>query len=153
MDRSTIVKQLSGLTLVLCAGVTLVGCAGRKPVAEIARADQAVRHAQTTSEADRYAPVELASAQAKLASARRALDTGDYEDARRLAEQALADAQLAESKAESQVALDEARRTRSEIQVIQTETVAPAAETVVVEAAVYGPLVLRASRGRVAIGA
>jgi hypothetical protein len=133
MNRSPIVKQLSGLTLLLCAGATLAGCAGRKPVAEIARADQAVRHAQTTSDADRYAPLELSSAQAKLASARRALDDGDYEDARRLAEQALADAQLAESKAESQLALDEARRTRSEIQVIQTETVAPARETVVVE--------------------
>lgn len=129
MKRS--VKLLSGMVIALPVVGLLGGCAGRRPVAELARADQAVRHAQTTSEADRYAPLELTAAQAKLASARRAMDDGDYQDARRLAEQALADAQLAESKAESQIALDDARRVRSEVQVIQTETVAP--DTVVIE--------------------
>lgn len=133
MIRASYVKPISAVGIALCATALLLGCAGRKPIAEIARADQAVRHAQTTSEADRYAPVELSSAQAKLAAARHALDDGDYEDARRLAEQALADAQLAESKAESQLALAEARRTKSEIQVIQAESVTPTSETVVVE--------------------
>lgn len=128
---------MRGLALGLPLLALACGCAGRKPVAEMARADQAVRHAQTTSEAERYAPVELTSARAKLASARRALDDGDYPDARRLAEQALADAQLAEAKAESQVAREQASRTRSEIQVIQAEAVAP--DTVVVERRAASP--------------
>jgi len=131
MNRIATQTFARGLLLALPATALLVGCAGRKPVAEIARADQALRHAQTTSDAERYAPAELAAAQAKLASARRAADAGDYDDARRLAEQALADAQLAEAKAESRIALEQASRTRADIEVLQAEVASPS--TVVVE--------------------
>jgi hypothetical protein len=131
MNRTATQTFARGLLLALPATALLVGCAGRKPVAEIARADQALRHAQTTSEAQTYAPAELAAAQAKLVSARRAVDVGDYDDARRLAEQALADAQLAEAKAESRVALEQASRTRADIEVLQAEVASPS--TVVVE--------------------
>lgn len=132
MNRTPNVKLLHALMIVaLPTAALLGGCAGRRPVAEMARAEQAVRHAQTTSEAQRLAPTELASAQAKLAAARREADDGDYDDARRLAEQALADAQLAEAKAESRAALEEAGRTRAGIQALQAEVAAPV--TVVVE--------------------
>lgn len=127
MNRTTTVKLVRGLAVALPAVAIVSGCAGHKPVAEMARAEQAVRHAQTTSEAERYAPTELGSAQRKLASARRAIDDGEYQDARRLAEQALADAQLAEAKAESQTARDEASRTRRDIQALQAEAAAPSA--------------------------
>jgi hypothetical protein len=131
MHRTTTVKLARSLVLAAPAILLLSACAGRKPVAEMARAEQAVRHAETTSEADRYAPTELGSAQAKLARARRAIDAGYYDDARRLAEQALADAQLAESKAESKVARDQAVRTQQDVQALQTETLEPG--TVVIE--------------------
>lgn len=131
MDRTTTVKLARSLLLAAPAVLALSACAARKPVAEVARAEQAVRHAETTSEADRYAPTELNSAQVKLARARRAIDAGNYDAARRLAEQALADAQLAESKAESKVARDQAARTRADIEVLQTETLTPS--TVVIE--------------------
>jgi len=131
MNRTKTVILLRGLAVVLPALAIVSGCAGRKPVAEMARAEQAVRHAQTTSEAQRYAPVELSAAQDKLAAARRALDDNEYDDARRLAEQALADAQLAEAKAESQLAREQASRTRQDIQALQAEALAP--DTVVID--------------------
>jgi hypothetical protein len=131
MDRRTSVKLARSAVLVAGAVALVSACAARRPVAEMARAEQAVQHAQTTSEADRLAPIELSSAQAKLASARRAMDARDYEDARRLAEEALADAQLAEAKAESTVAREQAARTRQDIQALQTEALSPS--TVVVE--------------------
>ncbi len=138
--RRTSVKDSSAiaLALLLPLGATLAGCAGRKPVAEIARADQAVWHAQSTSEAARYAPSELATARAKLAGARHALEVGAWADARDLADQARAYAELAEEKAESQRALAEARRTLSEVEVLHAETVA-APETIVVERRVVEP--------------
>jgi hypothetical protein len=130
MDRTS-VKLARSAALAVAAVALVSACAGRKPVAEMARAEQAVQHAQTTSDADRLAPVELGSAQAKLSSARRAIDARDYEDARRLAEEALADAQLAEAKAESTIAREQAARTRQDIQALQTEALVPS--TVVVE--------------------
>ncbi len=48
-----------------------------------------------------YAPVELRLAQNELDSARTALDVREYERARRLAEQALSDARVAEARAET----------------------------------------------------
>jgi len=48
-----------------------------------------------------YAPVELQLAREELDSARTALDVREYERARRLAEQALSDARLAEARAET----------------------------------------------------
>ena len=131
MDRTTTVKLARSLLLAAPAVFALSACAGRQPVAEMARAEQAVQHAETTSDAERYAPSELSTAQTKLAMARRASDAGNYDEARRLAEQALADAQLAESKAESKVARDQAVRTREDIQALQTETLSPS--TVVIE--------------------
>lgn len=132
MSRNPNVKILSMLLLALPVAALLAGCAGRRPVAELARADQAIRHAQTTSEAASVAPAELASAQAKLASARRAMADGDYADARDLADQARAYAELAEEKAESQGAVTAARHTLSEVEVLRSETTA-SPDAVVVE--------------------
>lgn len=132
MSRNPNVKTWSTLLLALPVAALLGGCAGRRPVAELARADQAIRHAQTTSDAASVAPAELASAQAKLDSARRAMANGAYADARDLADQARAYAELAEEKAESQAAVTAARHTLSEVEVLRSETTA-APEAVVVE--------------------
>ena len=119
MMRNPDVKHFVTLALTLSiGGVLAAGCAGRRPVAELARADQAIRHAQTTSEAAAVAPAELATAHAKLAGARRAMADGSYSDARDLADQARAYAELAEEKAESQNTATTARRTLSEFEVI-----------------------------------
>ena len=120
------VKHLATLALALAfGGVLAAGCAGRRPVAELARADEAIRHAQTTSEAAAAAPSELATAHAKLAGARRAMADGSYSDARDLADQARAYAELAEEKAESQSTTTAARRAVSEVEVIGGATRSP----------------------------
>jgi hypothetical protein len=54
------------------------------------------------SKAPEYAPLDLHLAREQLDSAKRALNTGAYERARRLTEQALVHAQLAEAKAEAE---------------------------------------------------
>src|SRR5712671_3508352 len=71
----------------------LVSCTTTPPpVDQLAAARASAGQAQA-AEAD--APLELAQAQTKLARAEDAMQRGDYEEARRLAEQAEVDAKLA----------------------------------------------------------
>jgi hypothetical protein len=85
----------------LAAALALAGCATPvRPGQEIAKAEQAVHNAEA-SEAPTRAPLALAAARDKLERARRALEEEDYRRARRLAEEAVADAELAEMRAES----------------------------------------------------
>lgn len=89
-----------------------------------------------------YAPVELQLAREKLDSARLALDLREYDRARRLAEQALADARVAEVRADSESGRQTARDLR-----LSSETVRDAA----VRASVtylpsYSPVELRLAR-------
>ena len=68
-----------------------------------------------------YSPVELRLAREELDSARLALDTRDYERARRLAEQALADARVAEVRAESESTRQIARDLRLNSETLRDE--------------------------------
>jgi chromosome segregation ATPase len=92
--------KLKATAAALVAGA-LAGCSSNPPpVAEMSAARTMVSQAQ--SEATLYAPDLLHAAQAKLASAQTALDNGDNEQARLLAEKAQADARLAWASAEHQ---------------------------------------------------
>jgi chromosome segregation ATPase len=87
--------------LLLCGVVGLSGCASRPPAAtleQLSKADLAVKQADK-SKAPEYASGELYTAREQLASAQQALNRKDYAEARRLAERALVNAQLAESMA------------------------------------------------------
>jgi hypothetical protein len=89
------------LTISAAALLGLAACAGPSgPPGEVAQAELAVRDAQTSG-ADEEAAAELQLASEKLERARRALDDGDSERARRLAAEATVDAQLAEARAEA----------------------------------------------------
>jgi hypothetical protein len=66
----------------------------------------------TKSKASQYAPLELRMARDKFDKAQRAMNNKEYIHARRLAEEALVDAELAEAKASS----EDARRTANELQ-------------------------------------
>jgi len=81
------------LALVL-VGV-LAACATRVPPPETQMTAARAMVAQARLVAQQDAPQELASAQAKLARAERAMQRRNYEEARLLAEQAEADARLA----------------------------------------------------------
>jgi hypothetical protein len=110
-----------GLWMALPAMALVTACSAKQPVETVAKAELAIDHAQK-NQAPEYALAELQSAQGKLTLARDAMADGDNEEARRLAEQALAEAQLAEAKADSQVAqeqmkeqVDELRREASRL--------------------------------------
>jgi hypothetical protein len=114
MDHKAL-SLLSGLALAVAAS----GC-GTPPetTRAVAQADLAVRDA-AAGEAPELASAELQLAREKLARAERARADGDDERARRLAEQALVDAQLAEARAESETAAAAAREVEVSIDALQ----------------------------------
>ena len=94
-------RRFSGLCIAAVAVTALVGCASVPPPSQqMAVAEASVQRATTTSTSEN-AGVELQVATAKLASARQALLSKDYDRARQLAEQADVDAQVAELRAQS----------------------------------------------------
>ena len=94
------------LALTVLAGCSTIG----PPKDSLAAADLAVQQANK-SKAPQYSPLELRMAMDKLDEAKRAMAKEEYIKARRLAEEALVDAQLAEAKAAS----EDARRTASDV--------------------------------------
>lgn len=110
-------------SLVIGAGasVALAACAGEPaPEAELAAAEVAVDEAEeANAPAQASGPYELA--RDKLERAREAFDDGDNLEARRLAEQALVDAHLAEAQARSEVARTNATDLRTAVETLQDE--------------------------------
>lgn len=105
---------LLSFALLASAAILLSACSSApKPTSEMALAKSSVDRVISTPNTAQAAPVELQSARDKLLRAERAMANKDYVEARRLAQQAEADARLAESKASaatSRQALDEVRR-------------------------------------------
>ena len=88
----------------IVAGMTFsYGCStGKPPTNVLAQAELGVRAARDAS-AEELAPMNLRSAREKLDRAKRAMADKRYDDARRLAESAQVDAELAEAQAEARV--------------------------------------------------
>lgn len=87
--------------IVAVSGVLFLGAcatAGSPPVAEMTTAHAAITQAEAAG-AGQLAPVELLAARGKMVQADAAVRDEKFEQARRLAEQAAADAELAERKA------------------------------------------------------
>jgi hypothetical protein len=104
-----------------CAAALMAGCASAPPPTEqIAVSKSAIDNALSAGGSE-YAPVEMKSAQEKLDRARRAMAKDDNEDARWLAEQAQADARLAEKKAQSAKAKKSASVMQEDIRVLRDE--------------------------------
>jgi hypothetical protein len=105
------------LTLVLAA-ILLAACSSVPPPQEqLAAADLAVREAEE-AEAGAHAAVPLRQARDKLEQARGALQAKEHLAARRLAEQALVDAQRAEAEASAAAAgatLEEMQRSLEDL--------------------------------------
>lgn len=107
-------KKAAVLLLLLCGAMGLSSCAGKPPaatVSQVSQAELAVQQANN-SKAPQYASLELHTAREQLASAQEALQKKEYTQARRWAERALVNAQLAETKAQS----EQTRRTAAELQ-------------------------------------
>lgn len=109
------------LTL-LGAALLLAACASvPAPKAELSAADLALRKADQ-SDGSHYAPLEARMARDKYQSATRAADEGRNLEARRLAEQAAVDAELADVKARAARAKEAADEARASIQTLSNES-------------------------------
>jgi len=104
------------------AVAVMAGCASGvpRPTEQIAVSNSAITNAVRAG-GPQYAPQEMKSAQDKMAQAQRAMDKEDYENARWLAEEAQADARLAEKKAESAKARLAAVALSDDIRVLRDE--------------------------------
>jgi hypothetical protein len=98
----------------------MAGCAGNPPLATLSQAELAVQQADKQT-ASQYAPLELKTAREELERAKRAVDDEEYDEARRLADQALVDAQLAEAKAGAEKARQAAAELQKSIQTLRAE--------------------------------
>jgi len=115
----TSLRQWIGV-LLACGILGMAGCAGKPPLANLSQAELAVQEADTKT-ASQYAPLELKTAREQLAEAKRAMDEEEYDEARRRADQALVNAQLAETKAGAEKARQAAAEVQKSIQTLRTE--------------------------------
>jgi hypothetical protein len=90
------------------------------PHGVVSQADLQVREAEEL-QASRYAPLELRNAREKLQSAQAAMRAEDYERARWLAEESLADAQLALEKSRSEKVQENVAALNKTVETLQNE--------------------------------
>jgi uncharacterized protein DUF4398 len=84
-----------------CVGAVMAGCASvPPPTAQMAVSKSAIANAASAGGAE-FAPAQMKIAQEKMDRANHAMGKEDYASARTLAEEAQADARLAEKTAES----------------------------------------------------
>lgn len=85
----------------LAVAALVAGCASAPPpVEQMGTGRTAIEEAQRAG-AGEHAPIELRDAQQKYAAANGAMGRQDYDQARRLADEAAADARLASTKAQT----------------------------------------------------
>ena len=113
-------KRIAAAALT-CAAITIAGCASTPaPTEQMAVSKSALANAASAG-GDEFAPVEMRSARAKMERAGLAMAKEDYDSARSLAEEAQADARLAEKKAQSEKAHKAAVVMQDEIHVLREE--------------------------------
>ena len=109
----------------LLAAAGALGCASvPEPKAEISAADLALRRAEQ-ADAGHGAPLELRMARDQYEAAQQAVSAGDNLEARRLAENATVEAQLAEAKAREARAKAVASDAQQNLDALKDETNRP----------------------------
>ncbi|MYM31712.1 DUF4398 domain-containing protein [Duganella sp. CY15W] len=111
-------QMMCGIALV--AGLTACASDKTPATADVAVSREAVAAATSAGAAD-LAPAEMQSARDKLMRANQALAAKDYKTAQDLATQASADAQLAQSKANSAKATTAADELQKNIRLLREE--------------------------------
>lgn len=99
------------------------GCAHREPppLELVGAAKMAIHEAERNDHTAQQAPKELQSAQDKSQEAQQALQRKDYLRARRLSEQAIVDAQLAQARTQTALAIAGAREERDALRDVHRE--------------------------------
>ncbi|HXA47000.1 MAG TPA: DUF4398 domain-containing protein [Burkholderiaceae bacterium] len=117
-------RRHPGLALMAAASLLLAACStpGTKHESKdaVAASSNAVAEA-SSSGAPELAPLEIGTAQDKLARANQALASRDYKKAKILADEALADAQAAQTKTNSIKAQQAAAALQDDIRVLREE--------------------------------
>jgi len=116
-------RIISCSALALVTGALGAGCAtqGPIPTQQLATARTLVEQADK-ADAQRYAPADLQRAHDELSSAEKAVNDQKYDDARRYAENAQADADLASARASSGEAQRAAREVDRSIDTLKQES-------------------------------
>jgi hypothetical protein len=110
-----------GLAIVAVLGA-LAACAGVPPPTDaISRAELALQQAET-AQAAVHAPGELLRAREQLESAQAEMRNEEYANARRLAEQSAADAQLAIAKSRATIAQVTAKAAQDSASALRQQT-------------------------------
>src|SRR5471032_2065508 len=126
MRRKTMSTRLSRTTLqllgALAIAVAAVGCASDKtPATADVAVSRATVDSATSSGAAELAPAELTSARDKMMKANQALAAKDYKAAKEWADLAAADAQLAQSKANTAKATSAANEVQQSVNAMRDE--------------------------------
>ena len=102
--------------------VVLAGCAAQTPIPEtqVTLATQSITQAERSGAVE-FAPVELQSARDKLSQAKLAMNKKENLKARRLADEAMVDANLAEAKARSAKSQKVVAELKESIRILQEE--------------------------------
>lgn len=111
-----------GILVALLAGFSLgAGCATTPPPSDLMeRTEHTIAEAEQSG-AREHSPLELRFAREKFSAARGAMGREDYEEARRLAEQSMANAELARAKAEAAEARANAEQVRKGVETLRAE--------------------------------
>ena len=121
-NRDLLKSPLTALATCATAVVLMTGCASQKTpaTADVAVSRAALDNAASAGAAE-LAPDEMRSAREKMMRANQALAAKDYKTAQDLATQASADAQLAQSKANSAKATSAADELQQNIRMLREE--------------------------------
>jgi uncharacterized protein DUF4398 len=122
-------KKLKAAAFALAVGMAAAGCASTPvPFERIAVAKASVQRAEQAG-AQELAPVEMQAARDKLNRAERAAQDHDAQPATQLAEQANADAQLAEATAQQHKSHKAAAELDASLESLRQETQRNASQT------------------------
>jgi len=115
-------RPVSAIAAGVLAAGTLVACGTpTQPAASVSKAELAV-HQADAKDAGEHAPLDIQLAREKLARAQKALQDDDHDKARRLADEALVDALVADAKADTEESRATAQALQQSIQSLQNET-------------------------------
>jgi hypothetical protein len=122
MNRLSSFQRLKELGAIAGVVWVMAGCASAipPPTAQMAVSKMAIANAVSAG-GNEYASLEMTRALEKMDRASRAMDHEDYENARRLAEEAQADARLAEKLAHSAKAQKAASAIQEDSRVLREE--------------------------------
>ncbi len=114
-------KKFMRVCVASVVALSIVGCASvEPPIAQMAVTKASIANAESAG-GNEFAGLEMRAAQEKFDQARRAMEKEQYAEAKLLAEQAHADAKLAEKKSQSAKAQKAAAVIEEDLRILREE--------------------------------